>query len=428
MLVSVIGDRNRARILLWSAGFTCLLDNVDVELENIDASKGDVVIHKVALRDDGTVFMATDRAILTSSITLHRVNLAMTIERQEHTRQFLLDSAPNSAPATSAAISIKLTPDNINNMMRTEWNQYVKQELKTVNQQRYDLLNVSISDKELVSLIIRHERTDGLMQTPHFVSELAARCLRDKLIESFEHCVNSGLVRMSYLGQSMSVISILDILQDAGRLPLLQTLLDCVPDLSTQQLIQIVRWLLHDADEKKLRDSMPNEHVVPVGNALEYYLSLILATVHRHDDIIVTKHAGSFAMDEVAALLKLLSKQIHLRWTLVDDRQKNLCDHMPSMDSLLLWVQILLNAHFSHILLHERAMAHLQSIRDIVGKEMEVVQSMSTLPGQMDVILSASEVQAGAIRTKLPTRSEGVLDYEIQVRHVAVGFSDAPLF
>jgi hypothetical protein len=257
----------------------------------------------------------------------------------------------------------------------------------------------------------------------HFVAHVCARCLGEKSTEWLQPLrllMSCGAVTAAVHPQ------LLPALCEARALPLLLDFLRYASDLHENQLVQLLQITLREVRANQdLKASAAAEAAAVKAKPMRPFGSLaaeaavaeaaaaddgqwdhLLDQLIRapRNDVLLLQALGALSLPDcvglLGRLLQLLTRYLG-SWELEGT-------DVPELSQVLDWLNVLLDAHFSQLLLHVPAHALLKRLATFAGRHAQQCASLNTVHGHLALASS---------RGSLPTRPP-LPDYSVELLHL----------
>ena len=257
----------------------------------------------------------------------------------------------------------------------------------------------------------------------HFVAQVCARCLGEKSTEWLQPLrllMSCGAVTAAVHPQ------LLPALCEARALPLLLDFLRYASDLHENQLVQLLQITLREVRaNQELKANAAAEAAAVKAKPMRPFGSLaaeaavaeaaaaddgqwdhLLDQLIRapRNDVLLLQALGALSLPDcvglLGRLLQLLTRYLG-SWELEGT-------DVPELSQVLDWLNVLLDAHFSQLLLHVPAHALLKRLATFAGRHAQQCASLNTVHGHLALASS---------RGSLPTRPP-LPDYSVELLHL----------
>lgn len=255
---------------------------------------------------------------------------------------------------------------------------------------------------------VKKEETRKSILSHNFIKSTINRCVLEKNFfaeEVLEYLINSKSV-------SSSEDNLLSLIISRKNLRLLACFLLNVHDIAEPQLAQILKFILSEVDTKTLSVFVENLQKTEIDVIFEgdhprdYFLYLIVSA--PRNDIFLESCVKSLSFEEVVATLGFLKKML-LRYLDKDEKslRKSLTTQLPTHAQVIDWVALMLDAHFSQLILTKESHSLLKETQEIVLKQLEACERIETLKGQLEYFMYAKK-----------STNHGIKTYSVEVLHI----------
>jgi len=221
----------------------------------------------------------------------------------------------------------------------------------------------------------------------HFAIQVLSRCFTEP--NFFPERVVEFMISTKMV--SASETKILRKLIDKKQLNLIEKSLIHIVDIPEPDLVRLIKYFISEVQESDIQDFLDKKqtkNLIFDGDSPKRFFLYLITSAPRND-IFLQGSLKALKAEEVLTLLQFLTEMLQ-RYSLHHEVNLKavINTRIPTYAQVLDWVSVVLDSHFTQLVLAKESHAMLKELQTLIAHEVDICDKIESLPGRISHLLN----------------------------------------